>query len=55
MKDYKKKYIIDYIDKYNLWIRNIKTKIKTQLTFDGKRTMVIQLIMQGGQNQMDLY
>tara|TARA_B110000116_G_scaffold71785_1_gene62204 strand:- start:2464 stop:4716 length:2253 start_codon:yes stop_codon:yes gene_type:complete len=26
-----------YIDKYNLWIRNIKTKIKTQLTFDGKK------------------
>ena len=25
-----------YIDNYNLWIRNIKTKIKTQLTFDGK-------------------
>ena len=26
-----------YIDNYNLWIRNIKTKIKTQLTFDGKK------------------
>jgi len=26
-----------YIDNYNLWVRNIKTGKKTQLTFDGKK------------------